>query len=54
MKALIDDQFKQQVEAIITRYKSALLACIHGDQGEQRLDCNCAYCWPEEIGNPDA
>lgn len=46
--------FESRVDAFIIRHKSALLALIHGDQGEKRLDCNCVYCWTAEEGNPDA
>lgn len=37
-------------DAFIQRHLSTLLALIHGDQGEQRISCDCAYCWPE---NPE-
>ena len=42
--------FETSVNCFIERHKNALLALIHHDQEEQRLACNCAFCWPE---NPE-
>ena len=40
-------------ERFIVKHMNTLLALIHGDQGEQRLECNCAYCWRENPAHRD-